>query len=185
MYSVGMKLQEFATGEDGGGIAIDGEMFTLFIALKNPSLIERKEFCGKDFEIRIVHYQNIIIFPYRFGKLNWGDFCYNPHISEKIDASKVYKTGEGMVIIAILIDSTDGTILNLKVSKLSTFFSNTLNKAIREEQVKNFDVRKYVQTVNEMWNIYGTKQLVERTNCYCKINEWTRVENIIGLDDMT
>ena len=43
MYSVGMKLQEFATGEDGGGIAIDGEMFTLFIALKNPSLIERKE----------------------------------------------------------------------------------------------------------------------------------------------
>lgn len=184
MYSIGMKLQEFATGENGGGIAIDGEMFTLFVAYNKPSAIELKEFESNSFEIRMIHYQNIIIFPYRFGGLKWGDFCYNPHMSEQIDASRVYKYGEGMRLIAMLIDSADGTIKSLRVSKLSTFFSNTLNKAIREEQGKRFDVVGYLQAVDKLWGLYSTKQLVERTNCYCKINTFLNVENILGLEDL-
>lgn len=168
VYRVGMKL-----GVRDGGIAFDGEMLTILVALHHPTKQEMAEF-KKDFEIGLWYYRNILVFPYKFGELS-GDYCYNPHMSEKIEVGY-----SNIKILAMMLDSRNGEIKAIRLSELPTDFSNVLNNVVREEQNKLFNKVEYYMNVRQMWENMQTKDIFELSSHCCKIDKWVDTESIIG-----
>lgn len=167
-YRVGMKLEVRE-----GGIAFDGEMLTLLVALHHPTKLEVIEF-RKSFEIRLWRYRNVLIFPYKFGELS-VDCCYNPHMSEKIEVGY-----ENIKILAMMLDSRNGEIKAIRFSQLSTDFSKVLNEMVREEQNKIFNKVEHYMNIKEMWENMQTEDIFRLADYFCKIDKWVDTESIIG-----
>lgn len=167
-YRVGMKLE---VGESG--IAFDGEILTLLVALHNPTKQEMAEF-RKDFEMGLWYYRNVLVFPYKFGELS-GDYCYSPHMSEKIEVGC-----DNIKILAMMLDSRNGEIKAIRFSQLSTEFSRVLNEIVSEEQNRPFNKIKYYMNIKEMWKNMQTNDLFQLSGYRCRIDKWVDTESIIG-----
>lgn len=181
MYKVGERLNV----EDGTtGIAITEGLITIFIGFDNVSDLEVENFKNLPISFRLVHFKDVISILFRFERHPWNDLCYNPNMSPEIQV-KDFEEGNGYNVLMIYHDTKTNIIKAMKFFTLSTWFSNNLNKMIREEQQKRdrFDEVRYLLNVDQMWYIYKSEDLAKRSSCYSNVREWYTPDVIIGLDD--
>lgn len=148
------------------GISSLGDSFLLINSYLNPTEFELENLLHGDIQFKISHYKTVIDILYKFGNLEWCDTAFTPHLStlESHDIKEIY---------VMIFNAADGELLGIRRFRLSDYFSKSLNKYIKEEQEKDFDITTYKQNCLELYNAYQPEQLVKMSNVYCNSKDKT------------
>ena len=96
---------------------------------------------------------------------------YTPHLSKNLTKFQLPDKGEGLGLVLMLVDGATGEIKSIRMMGLSENFTRKLFEAAMEQKSKDFDEAEYDETVLQIKRRYTTKQIVNMSKVYCKINE--------------
>lgn len=165
MLKVGDKLNNGYVGNEGVVTNIDEAGINVFVYIKNIKDNELKEMGNEEnLKTGIFVRDNIIFFLYKFGSLNWMDSSYIGNLAKNKDENlKVIKNG-GMKnkMTITMVESTSGEVKAIKVVEVKNRFLQILSKAV-DKQLQETQVSRieYFIRVNEIYNRYTTKQMVD------------------------
>lgn len=104
----------------------------------------------------------------KIGTLNWMDAPYSPHLSKNLTTFEIPASGKGLGLTLILVDSATGKIMHLRLIGLSEPFTKKLFGTVMEQKVKPFNETAYNNTINRIYNLYPTAQIVKMSRDYCR-----------------
>lgn len=168
---VGQVLNKMIGKSEGAFVDIDDAGMQIFVNFSRPMPDEIEQFKqGKDFEIKFVTLQNIIMFTFKIGNLNWMDAPYTSHLSFNLTRElPQFKEGEGLSAMLILTDAATAKVVSLRMMGLSTRFSNSLVQEVNAQKSKIFSVDEYNRNLSQIYAKYNTKDLVKMSSDRCKI----------------
>ena len=170
-YEVGQIVESFKYHQEcvQFDLADDGAIMLVFF--KSPTQSEIEQFkSGKNFEIRFTEIYDVIMITVKIGNLNWMDSPYSPHLSKNLTKFELSNEGHGLGLTLILIDAITGEIKHIRLLGLSERFTKRLFGVVMEQKVSEFSVEKYNSTINRIYSIYPTTQIVKMSKDYCKFN---------------
>ena len=157
MYGVGQVIPEFK-GKESSGISIDGPTIEIHFAFNNLNEKEKELFSKGTFQAKLVCLQGVIFFIVRFGNGPWSDIAYTAHLSPGVDETML---PENYGVLLIVAEATTGEVQSLRYVSMNKHFSSTLNKLIKEQKSKLFDMENHFRAVSEVYSRYSTKQMVK------------------------
>ena len=168
---VGQVLNKMIGKPEGSSVDIDDAGMQIFVNFSRPMPDEIEQFKqGKDFEIKFVTLQNIIIFTFKVGNLNWMDAPYSAHLSLNLTKElPLFNEGEGLSAMLILTDAATAKVVSLRMMGLSTRFSNSLVQEVNAQKSKVFSVEDYNRNLTQIYAKYSTKDLVKMSTDRCRI----------------
>ena len=165
MLKVGDKLNNGYVGNEGVVTNIDEACINVFVYIKNIKDNELKEFENEEnCKTGIFVRDNIIYFLYNFGSLNWMESSYIWNLAKnKNENLQMIKEGRLKNKMTItIVESNSWEIKAIKVVEVKNRFlqilCKALNKQLEETQVSRIE---YFIRVNEVYNRYTTKQMVD------------------------
>lgn len=169
-YSNGQIIERFKNHQEGVQFNVADDGATLLVFFKNPSASEIKQFSsGSKFEIRFLEIHGVIMITTKIGDLEWMDAPYSPHLSHNLTQLDVVKENSGLALNIILVNASTGRIEHMRLIGLSEKFTKQLFKTIKEQKDKDFDLNEYEKSINWIFSVYSTAQLVKMSSNYCKI----------------
>ena len=75
-----------------------------------------------------------------------------------------------MGLTLVLIDAITGEVEHIRLLGLSERFTKKLFGIVMEQKINDFDVTEYSKSINKIYSMYSTNQIVKLSNDYCKIN---------------
>lgn len=168
-YKVGDIIPDFIGRPENPVFDIDDSGATMVICFNRPTVEEIAQFeSGKPFEIRFTTLKDIIFISVKIGKLNWMDMPYTPHLSQNLTKLEIPNEGQGLALTVFLVDCSNGQIKHIRLLGLSEKFTRPLFGEILELKMKPFDRSTYMANLQQIYNTYPTKKIVELSNYYCK-----------------
>ena len=163
-FYLGQRVPEWKTGIDGCVMEyqqVGG--FTLLYMLKRPNILERRAFhTSEPFQIAFTSICDVGFFCVKFGNMEWSDCAFSPCIFEEPPVLEPVEQGKGYALNTMLIDSTNGEILNIRLIGLGHDFSQKLHEWFTEAQKKPLNREQYHKVVNMVFQRYTTQELVDR-----------------------
>ena len=98
------------------------------------------------------------------------DAPYSPHLSRHLTKFTLPQNNEGLALTLMLIDAASGQIKHMRLIGLSQKFTQRLFGVAMERKVKEFNGLEYGRTINKIYNLYSTNQIVKMSSDYCVVN---------------
>ena len=171
VYKVGQIVNDFKIYQEmvNFDIADDGAIMQVFF--NHPTQNEVDQFdSGKNFEVRFTELHGVIMLTVKIGNLNWMDAPYHPHLSKNLTKFVLPTEGMGLRLTLMLIDSSTGEIKHMRLIGLSEKFTRKLFGIAMEQKMQAFDHAEYLKTIDKIYSMYPTTQIVKMSKDYCKIN---------------
>ena len=170
-YEVGQTIENFRNHQEGVQFDMSDSGATLLVFFYNPTQDEIEQFkAGKNFEIRFTELYGIIMITVKIGNLDWMDAPYSPHLSRHLTKFTLPQNNEGLALTLMLIDAASGQIKHMRLIGLSQKFTQRLFGVAMERKVKEFNGLEYGRTINKIYNLYSTNQIVKMSSDYCVVN---------------
>lgn len=169
-YYVGQVIESFVGHSEETVFDMDDDGAFMLVFFNNPKEKEIKQFeTGVNFEIRYNLMYNIIMITTKIGDLNWMDAPYDPHLSLNLTKIEMPGENQGLSLLLILIDCSNGEIKAMRFLGLGEKFSKKLLTTIGEVKMSSFNYEEYKNNLKRIFN-YSTKQIVGMSRDYCKLN---------------
>lgn len=170
-YEIGQTLDGFKNHPEGAqfDIADDGAIMLVFFNSPTGEEIEQFE-SGKGFELRFTEMYGVVMITVKIGNLSWMDAPYTPHLSPNLTGFQMPEEGHGLSLMLVLIDSATGTIKHMRILGLSEKFTKRLFEVSSDLWANPFDAVKYNSSINRIFSVYNTNQIVRLCKDYCKLN---------------
>lgn len=155
LYAVGKRYSEFQTGLEGGQIGFDGS-WTMVLNLPQMTKKEAESIRFGRAQISFVVVQDRLFFLVKFGDMPLADIPFEPALyKEPQDYGDVVE-GEGISVLVLGVDSSNGELKVIRYMGLSTVQSNALHKACRELDRKNRpqSLVKYTRHLESIYKEY-------------------------------
>lgn len=170
-YEVGQVIDNFKNHSEGVQFDIADDGATMVVFFDAPTQEEIEQFkSGKNFEIRFTTMYDVIMITTKIGNLNWMDAPYTPHLSRYLTRYQLSNEGKGLGLTLYLVDAATGEIKQMRLLGLSERFTRKLFGSAMELKMKEFNKNHYANTLNKIFSVYDTKQLVKISSDYCKLN---------------
>lgn len=170
-YEIGQNIKNFKNHKEGVQFDISDDGATILVFFDTPTQDEIEQFkSGKNFEIRFIVLNDVIMITTKIGNLNWMDAPYTPHLSKNLTKYQIPNEGEGLGLTLYLVDTATGEIKHMRLLGLSERFTRKLFGSAMEIKMKEFDKRQYIIKLSDIFNRYDTKQIAKMSSDYCKIN---------------
>ena len=170
-FEVGQVIEKFKNHQECVQFDISDAGATMLVFFENPVQEEIEQFkAGKNFEIRFTELQGVIMITAKIGNLNWMDAPYNPHLSKKLSKFELPNENQGLGITLVLVDAMTGEIKNIRLLGLSEKFTKQLFGIAMEQKMEDFDMIEYNKSINRIYSMYSTEEIVKISKNYCKIN---------------
>lgn len=170
-FSVGQAVESFKNHPEVPVFDMADGRAVLLTFFRYPSANEVEQFQnGKNFEIRFTELGGIIMVSVKVGTLKWMDMPYSPHLSENLTDFRVPAYG-GLALTLVLADAVTGEIKSIRLLGLSEKFSRRLLDAAKAKKQEAFDMKEYKAAVVRINSRYTTKEIVNLSRDYCKVNE--------------
>lgn len=171
-YEVGQVVDGFKRHSEGVHFDIADDGATVLVFFQSPTLDEIEQFkSDKNFEIRFTELYGVIIITAKIGNLNWMDAPYTPHLSKNLTKFQLPNESQGLRLTLVLIDVNTGEIKHIRLLGLSQRFTKRLFGIVMEYKVKLFNKTEYSNSINRIFSIYSTNQIVKMSQDYYKIND--------------
>lgn len=170
-YEIGQIIENFKNHQEGVQFDINDAGATMLVFFKHPTENEIDQFkSGKNFEIRFIELYGVIMITTKIGNLEWVDAPYSPHLGYKLNKFQIPNEGQGLALKLIFIDAITGEIKYMRLLGLSERFTRQLLGLILEQKNRKFDKTEYAKAVNKIYNTYTTRQIVQMSKDYCRLN---------------
>lgn len=170
-YEVGQVIEKYKNYNEGVRFDLSDDGATLMVFFYDPTEEEIEQFkSGKNFEIRFTEFKNVIMITAKIGNLNWMDAPYTPHLRKHLTKYQIPNENQGLGLTLVLIDAHTGEIKHMRLIGLSEKFTRRLFGCVMELKMKEFNQTEYQLYINQIFNMYDTKQLVNMSKDYCKIH---------------
>ena len=170
-YKIGQLIDNFKRHQEGLQFDIFDDGSTMIVFFQNPTEDEIEQFkSGKNFEIRFLELYGVIMITVKIGNLNWMDAPYRPHLSQNLTKFQLPNENQGLGLTLVLIDAITGEVKHIRLLGLSERFTKKLFGIVMEQKINDFDVAEYGKSINKIYSVYSTNQIVKLSKDYCKIN---------------
>lgn len=170
-FNVGQAVESFKNHPEVPVFDMADGRAVLLTFFKCPSTNEVEQFQnGKNFEIRFTELGGVIMISVKVGTLKWMDMPYSPHLSENLTDFRVPAYG-GLVLTLVLADAVTGEIKSIRMLGLSKNFTQRLLDTAKVKKQEAFNIGEYKEAVSMINSRYTTKEIVNLSRDYCKINE--------------
>ncbi len=141
----------------------------LLITLSNPTLEEIASM-SKPGEIRMTCFHRLVFFTFRFGKLNWADAPYNPHLSTQASDLRrtLFQSCSHMTVI--LCNSVNSEIMFSGTVKFNDELSAAMRTAVMLLLSEDFSKDEYERLYMAVQEKYTSTQIAEAAVARCKIS---------------
>lgn len=171
-YEIGQAIDSFKYHSEGVHFDIADDGATMLVFFQNPTAEEIEQFqSGKNFEIKFTELYGVIVITVKIGNLNWMDAPYTPHLSKNLTKFQLPNESQGLGLTLVLIDVNTGEIKHIRLLGLSERFTKRLFGIVMEYKVKMFNKTEYSNSINRIFSIYNTDQIVKMSKDCCKIND--------------
>lgn len=145
----------------GGTLHINTLVYRPSVTMQSNADVDKN-----GFRLGVYTYQNAVMLAVKAGKLPWQDAPYTPHLTaaENLPENTPFPNGCGLAACHLLIDSSDGRILQLKSFSLTAHFSNHLINAIYTLKRETFRYPEYAATVARIQKRYSPRELGTAVN---------------------
>lgn len=168
---IGQVIYSFKNHQECVQFDISDDGATMFVFFENPTLEELNQFkSGKIFEIRFAELYGVIMITAKIGNLNWMDAPYNPHLSKNLTKFELSNANKGLGLTLVLVDTSTGKIKHMRLLGLSERFTKQLFWIAMEQKMGYFDMIEYNKSINRIYSMYSTEEIVKISKNYCKIN---------------
>ena len=170
-YEVGQVIDNFKYHSECVQFDVSDEGAFMLVFFQNPTVEEIEQFKSeKSFEIRFTELYNVIMITVKIGNLNWMDAPYSPHLSNHLTMFQLPNENQGLALTLILVDAITGEIKHARLLGLTERFTKKLFGIVMEQKMNDFDVVEYSKSINKIYSMYSTNQIVKLSKDYCKIN---------------
>lgn len=162
---VGMQLPDFIGYHEGVQLDIDDFGAFLCVTLDKPTKTELDAY-GKDIkEIRLACVENAMWFTFRIGGLGWIDAPYTPKLSKNLHLidSPVRFAELCRKITVVVIDTSTGTVGQVKEIALDDAFADTIFKLVYAIKAQPFDKMAYDDLLASVENTYSPGEIAEQS----------------------
>ncbi len=171
-YEIGQVIDSFKYHSEGVQFDITDDEAIMLVFFQSPTTGEIEQFqSGKKFEIRFTKLYGVIVITVKIGNLNWMDAPYTPHLSQNLTKFQLPNESQGLRLTLVLIDVNTGEIKHIRLLGLSQRFTKRLFGIVMEYKVKLFNKTEYSNSINRIFSIYSTNQIVKMSQDYYKIND--------------
>jgi len=168
---IGQVIPKFIGHAEGTLFNFDSSGANMIVFFNNPMPDEIAQFeSRKKFEMRMIELSGIIFITAKIGNLDWMDFPYSPHLSKERPIFKDIRPGMGYSITLMLVNSQNGKLEHLRFIGMSEHFSKAFKNVAEGALRKPFDKNSYNMNLNTLFARYTTKQIVNMSSHYFKIN---------------
>ena len=171
-YEVGQVVDGFKHHPEGVQFDILDGGAIMLVFFHSPTVEEIDQFkSGKNFEIRFTELYGVIMITVKIGNLNWMDAPYTPHLSQNLTKFQLPNEDQGLGLTLIFVDAVTGKIKHIRLLGLSEKFTKRLFGTIIEYKIKPFSEAEFNNSLNRIFAVYKTSQIVKMSKDYCKIND--------------
>lgn len=168
VFEIGQPSPLGNTIPEGAICDIDDSGLLVVMNFGVPTLDERAAFkTGAPYEFRLVRLRGVLFLLARLGSMPWTDMPYSPHLS-KCSEFQFPAPNTGYATTTVLIDSRSHIVRGLRLIGLSTSFSAKLYEEVVADLQKPFDHAEYLQSINDVYNAYSTKDMLRYSFAACK-----------------
>lgn len=170
-FEVGQVIEKFKNHQECVQFDISDAGATMLVFFASPAQEEIKQFkAGANFEIKFTELQGVIMITVKIGNLNWMDAPYTPHLSKNLTKFELPNANKGLGLTLVLIDAITGEIKNMRLLGLSERFTKQLFGIAMEQKMEDFDMIEYNKSINRIYSMYSTEEIVKISKNYCKVN---------------
>lgn len=167
MLVVGELFREGVRESKEGTIFDYNGGFDLTIYIKTPYKNEIDAIRSGKIKVGYYVKDEVIFMLFKFGAMEWMDTPYSIHLSRGETNIYDVKNGEGLILGIRLVDSKTGILKVMRLVGLPTNFSRKLKLEVEKQRVMPFE--NYHQTIQEIYNKYSTKKLVDYADIICNV----------------
>lgn len=170
-FEVGQVIEKFKNHQECVQFDISDAGATMLVFFVSPAQEEIEQFKTEaNFEIRFTELQGVIMITVKIGNLNWMDAPYTPHLSKNLTKFELLNANKGLGLTLVLVDAMTGEIKNIRLLGLSERFTKQLFGIVVEQKMGDFDMIEYNKSINRIYSMYSTEEIVKISKNYCKIN---------------
>lgn len=157
----GVILPEFITNRDDTIMHIkDGFAFLyLVVDAPTPQLVKSLDIINNRLSLAMVPTNTFIDFCVQVGNGIWMDAVVRPNPGESL--CPLFEKGSGMCMTCLVIDGSDGRILQMRTFSLSTKFSNQLAARFNNLLEKPCTNAEFVTNVVQVQNAFSPQELAQ------------------------
>ncbi len=175
IYQVGMHIPEFAYHQCGCCLNTSGNTLILSALQDKPTDkdVSAANIDENGLRLGIFPCENAIFMLAKVGKLFLADAPYTPHlvVPEMRPNIERCKDGEGLPVIYMFVDSSDGEILQMQSFALSTRMSNIFLNCCRELLEREFSTMAYLTYVSDIQQKYLPQQMAKNAQAGMSIKK--------------
>ncbi len=163
VFRVGDCISPLATHGNNCMVDFVGGNLLIHTMVYRPQS-ELKELADIDkngLRLGVCTYRNAMMMAVKVGDLPWQDAPYTPHLTlaEDLPENNLLSSEEGLVACHLLVDSSEGRILQINPFGISSHFSNYLINTIWALKKEPFDRDEYVSTVKDFQMHYSPRDV--------------------------
>jgi len=157
----------FPTGYEGGQFDLTSNGAELVCGFNDISPADDWNFRTSPYQIGFVELTGVVMVLAKIGGFAI-DAPYSPHIGEDYEPEYI-EEGKGLILSALLIDSSTKIVKSMRVLTLSNKFSKRLNQVYEKYRAEPFDYEIYKKQVSEINKRYpSTLTLWQYAKDQCK-----------------
>lgn len=165
IYQVGQHIPELALGRDGCQLTFNCgcPIISVLINRPTPQMIADADTRVHGLRLGLYTYHDVMMLAAKPGQLPWHDAPFSPHLSapEDLPQFTVCPEGCGFFTTFLLIDSSDGSILDVHAFTLSERFSNKMLSDIQSLSKQPLVPNEYLRQISAIQQRYTSRQLGE------------------------
>lgn len=166
MLSVGTRYPEWNTGEEGFTLEWGDGGFILYAKLNGISPHEKQQFLPEEkMTVRYTVIDDVCYFTFLFGSMPWADCPFSPELykglGKDVDFPEL-ENNDGYALTVLLIDTSTGELLQIRLVGLGHSFSETWHQWATEALKKPISVFAYQSQINSTYARYTSINLADK-----------------------
>lgn len=170
VYEVGKRYPDVIGHDEGIIFDITDSGALLPVYFNNPRNDEVSEMkSDKPIQIGYLAKNNVIIMLMKFGRLDWMDAPYNPHLSIGLTHLPDLAEGMGLSVNLLLFDTSSGELKTQRLFAMNDKLTNNLVKEIEKLMAKPFNQHGYEMDIQSAYR-FTSNQLAKQARMVYRIH---------------